>query len=178
MRKQTPTLNAAFTFSEDDLTLNQSGTLAPDQIAVMRHYRNNATTALIALMLLLAAPGLIGVIIFSTQSLPLLAIVAAILMIVLPALGYALTKAERNKWQADLRQNTAQCQQGAVHLTTSVKALSRGIIRFNQYRLLINGLEFAISEDQYLAVNDGMVYHIYYIPHSEMVLSLEEAAPG
>lgn len=175
MRKQTPSLNEAFAFSEDDLILNQTGQLAPDQIRVMRHYQGNATVALVALILFLGTLGLIGVIIFSTQGLTTWALVAAVLMITLPALGYWLIKAERSKWRADLRQNKAQCTSGTVQLITSVQTLLRGTIRFNQYRLLVNGLEFAISEDQYQAVTDGTRYHVYYITRSEMILSLEEA---
>ncbi len=169
-------LRQAFAFTPDDLEENRAGHLAPTQRAAMVRYLRRATQAQVGLTGGLGAVGLLATIAFLAEhNLPMVGL-SLFLLVTLPLIGYWVLRGERRKWLLDLEHDLADTIYGRVTLTMRERPIIGRLVQLQQYALQVEALEFALSEDQSLAVQDGETYQIYYAPHSAMILSLKSAA--
>jgi hypothetical protein len=175
-QKATP-LQTAFSFTSADLGINQQGTLSPPQIAYLKTFERRATWFLIGVMAVLVGLPLLGLLYFVSQRNLLMIGFFIFLLVGLPFVGYWLASPERDKWRIDLRNNHVDTVYGAVELVNIHNTSPGGAIRHTLYRLKVENCEFAISEDQRDALENGTIYTVYYTPRSLVVLSLEKAKP-
>lgn len=165
MTDATAALQAAFSFTRDDLTANQAGRFSEAQQTRLRTRIQRANRIAMVFVVGLAMIPLGGIIVYAPQTNWPMVGLSIFLLVLLPLLGYAIISGESARWQRDLGLNVAACVYGiaTLDLNSGRKAAM----------LAIDGTMFALNAAQTAAIVPGTTYAVYYGPRSHQILSIE-----
>ncbi len=171
------TLNSAFEFSQEELSLNRSGMLSRTQ-------RNSITQELsasriqggiwIGLYLTVAAI-LFGIpLVADVPERDQFAYRASIVGVLVPLAFFLIIRTlNRRRKLTEVRDLNVRMVQGRAEMRTE-RARSKGI-DWVYFLLVVDGVKFHLTPNQYAQLTADEIYCVYYVPHDpgHHVLSLE-----
>ncbi len=166
VEKRTP-LGEAFDFTKDDLAANRQGRLTARQRSNLVIEKDTGSCSIDLIGLAVAVIALIGMWYFGKQDEYCVVWLCVIGLIGLPFMWYAVVQGERDRWRADMSEESVKSICGRTRLDVIRTEYSL------TYELIISKFQCSINKQQFLTLHHGDSYCIYYVPKHKIILSIE-----